>query len=209
MKSVALKAIALVCAVSVSVSLGIYEYNRGLSDGVEKRSKELEPYFIEMENRLERLKAMQDETSRIISSIEIPTVERHEVEISTVHPVLAFHGDFEAAVFTITAYSPYDDRNGLSSDGNPNTTATGTKPGPGTFAVDPDVIPYGSKVYIIYPDGNIEQGIAEDTGSAIAGKRGEKRFRIDVFRHTFDDAMAFGKQRAVVIWYNGDDEIEN
>lgn len=96
--------------------------------------------------------------------------------------------------FKISAYAPYDDRNYINSDGNPNDTATGTTPKPGTFAVDPRVIPYGSHVTIIYPNGTIERGIAEDTGGAI------KNNRIDVFRYTFDSAMDFGMREAIVIW---------
>ena len=103
--------------------------------------------------------------------------------------------DRNVEIFELTAYSPFDDRNGLNSDGNPNMTRTGTKPGPGTMAVDPNVIPLGSRIVVIYEDGTIEHGRAEDTGGAI------KQNRLDVFRHCFDEAMAFGRQRAVVLWF--------
>lgn len=96
--------------------------------------------------------------------------------------------------FVVTAYSPYEDFSGLNTDGNPNYTATGTTPRPGTIAVDPSVVPYGSELTIVYPDGTVEQGIAEDTGGAINGKR------LDVFRYKYDDAMRFGRREAVVVW---------
>lgn len=107
---------------------------------------------------------------------------------------IPFDKDTKVAKFTISAYSPYDDQNYINSDGNPNKTATGTKPGPGTFAVDPSVIPYGSRVTIMYPDGTMERGIAEDTGGAI------KNNRIDVFRYTYSGALDFGMKQAIVLW---------
>lgn len=108
---------------------------------------------------------------------------------------ISFGKNFRVAKFRISAYAPYDDRNYINSDGTPNSTATGTKPGPGTFAVDPNIIPYGSEVIILYPDGTVERGRAEDTGGAI------KNYRIDVFRHTYASAIKFGMKDATVIWY--------
>lgn len=54
-------------------------------------------------------------------------------------------------------------------------TSTGTTPKWGTIAVDPEVIPYGTKVYIPEFD---KVFIAEDTGSAIKGNK------IDIFMDT-------------------------
>lgn len=54
-------------------------------------------------------------------------------------------------------------------------TSTGTTPKWGTIAVDPKIIPYGTKVYIPQFDMVF---IAEDTGSAIKGNR------IDIFMDT-------------------------
>ena len=63
-------------------------------------------------------------------------------------------------------------------------TATGTKPEMGrTIAVDPKVIPYGTKVYI--PQFN-KVFIAEDCGSAIKGNR------IDIYMNTYDECMTWG-----------------
>lgn len=54
-------------------------------------------------------------------------------------------------------------------------TSTGTTPKWGTLAVDPKVIPYGTKIYIPQFD---KIFIAEDCGSAIKGNR------IDIFMDT-------------------------
>ncbi|SCH66765.1 MULTISPECIES: 3D domain-containing protein [unclassified Romboutsia] len=62
-------------------------------------------------------------------------------------------------------------------------TSTGTTPKWGTIAVDPNVIPYGTKVYI--PEFDMIF-IAEDTGSAIKGNR------IDIFMYTEDNCNQWG-----------------
>ena len=103
---------------------------------------------------------------------------------------------YSVDTFQVTAYSPYDNVSGMCNDGNPNVTATGTKPRPGTIAVDPNVIPYGSKIIIIYEDGTVEYGIAEDCGGLIKG------IVIDIFRQTYKEAVEHGRREATVIWYN-------
>ena len=65
-------------------------------------------------------------------------------------------------------------------------TSTGTVPIEGnTIAVDPSIIPYGSKVYI--PKFN-RVFIAEDCGSAIKGNR------IDIFMTDYNRCMEWGYQ---------------
>lgn len=103
---------------------------------------------------------------------------------------------YSVDTFQVTAYSPYDNVSGMCNDGNPNVTATGTKPRPGTIAVDPKVIPYGSKIIIVYEDGTVEYGVAEDCGGLIKGNI------IDVFRQTYKEAVKHGRREAIVIWYN-------
>lgn len=49
-------------------------------------------------------------------------------------------------------------------------TASGTTATSGrTVAVDPDVVPLGSEVEIVMPDGRVFRRIAEDTGGAVKG----------------------------------------
>lgn len=64
-------------------------------------------------------------------------------------------------------------------------TSTGTTPKWGTIAVDPTVIPYGTKVYIPKFDMIFT---AEDCGSAIKGKR------IDIFMNSEAECVKFGRQ---------------
>ena len=84
------------------------------------------------------------------------------------------------AVMEVTYYSPTG-----------RNTASGTPPVVGqTVAVDPEVIPLGTKVYIE----NIGWRIAEDTGPDIKGDR------IDVFVQTSPEAKIGGRHNAYVIW---------
>ena len=64
-------------------------------------------------------------------------------------------------------------------------TSTGTTPKWGTIAVDPKIIPYGSKVYI--PKFN-KTFIAEDCGGAIKGNM------IDIFMNSNQEAYKWGRQ---------------
>ncbi len=64
-------------------------------------------------------------------------------------------------------------------------TATGTTPKWGTIAVDPRVIPYGTKVYI--PQFN-KTFIAEDTGGAIKGNK------IDIYMGSRSEAITWGRR---------------
>lgn len=89
---------------------------------------------------------------------------------------------------TATAYAPGPHDNAQWG----NLTFLGTQVRPGIIAVDPNVIPLGSRVYIQYPDGHGEYAIAEDTGGAIKGAR------IDVAKWTVQEAKNFGIQHVKV-----------
>lgn len=80
-------------------------------------------------------------------------------------------------VMSATAYHPMD------GDGR-GITATGTRAEHGVVAVDPDVIPLGTKLFVPgYGD-----AIAEDTGGAIIGNR------IDLCMETYYDCYEFGRK---------------
>lgn len=73
-------------------------------------------------------------------------------------------------------------------------TSTGVKPIVGrTIAVDPKIIPYGTKVYIPELD---KVFIAEDCGSAIKGNR------IDIYMNSFDECMKWGYKTITIIILN-------
>lgn len=116
------------------------------------------------------------EVVKVVAEVveEQPEEMKEETKEET-GPQLVSLGTFRA-----TAYCPCLKCCG-KTDG---ITATGTQATQGrTIAVDPDVIPYGTTVYI---DG--VPYVAEDCGGAI------KENRIDVFFYSHADALEFGVQ---------------
>lgn len=74
-------------------------------------------------------------------------------------------------------------------------TASGTIAEVGKVAVDPKVIPLGSKLYVVSQDGQYVYGycIAEDTGGLIKGNK------VDLYFSTWDECIQFG-YRPVTIY---------
>lgn len=87
-----------------------------------------------------------------------------------------------------TAYAPGAHDNGKWGD----KTHLGTQVRPGVIAVDPKVIPLGTRVYVEFADGHGINAVAEDTGGAIKGNR------IDIAMWTVAEAYDFGKQKVKV-----------
>ena len=79
----------------------------------------------------------------------------------------------------VTAYEPSERSCGIWADG---ITSTGKPAKMGTIAVDPKLIPLGSRLFVP----QYGWGVAEDIGGAIKGKR------IDVFFWTVDEALEWG-----------------
>ena len=86
-------------------------------------------------------------------------------------------------IVSSTGYSTYENGDKLSGRKWGGKTASGTTPHWGTIAVDPNVIPLGSKVYI--PKLNMTF-TAEDTGNKIIGNK------IDVYFDSVDRANEWG-----------------
>ena len=86
-------------------------------------------------------------------------------------------GGGRALYVSATAYSAHD-------PGNSNRTATGTLVRRGVIAVDPSVIPLGTRVFIP----GYGEAVAEDIGGGIHGQR------IDVAFDTHAEALMFGRQ---------------
>lgn len=90
-------------------------------------------------------------------------------------------------VMKATAYNNQD-------PGCTDYTATGTLCRVGAIAVDPSVIPYGTRMYIVSNDGKYVYGIAvaEDCGGSIKGDR------IDLYFDTTDECWDFGIRNCTV-----------
>lgn len=78
--------------------------------------------------------------------------------------------------------------------GSTGYTASGTKARHGAVAVDPNVIPLGTELYIQSTDDwpSYGKAIAEDTGGAIKGNK------LDVFYDSYNTVINFGRRETVV-----------
>lgn len=72
-------------------------------------------------------------------------------------------------------------------------TATGAPAAVGRVAVNPNVIPYGTKLYIVSPDGSVVYGyaIASDTGGALMSGR----VLVDLYYNTQGECINFGRRQ--------------
>lgn len=101
----------------------------------------------------------------------------------------------KAIVMTATAYDlSFESTGKKPGDRYYGITASGTKVRPGVVAVDPKVIPLGTKLYIQSLDGSKDYGfaIAEDKGGAIKGNK------IDLFFETASQVANFGRRKVKV-----------
>ncbi len=81
-----------------------------------------------------------------------------------------------------------------SCDGKPGITYSGTPARIGAIAVDPSVIPLGTRMYVVTNDGEYIYGIctAEDTGGSIKGNK------VDLYFDTTDECWIFGVRDCTV-----------
>lgn len=111
------------------------------------------------------------------------------------HPGQAPRNYKRVLTCTATAYDlSYESCGKHPGDRGYGITATGTYAKYGTVAVDPRVIPLGSKLYIETADGSFAYGYAtaEDTGGAIKGNK------VDLFFPTYDECINFGRRSVKV-----------
>lgn len=74
-------------------------------------------------------------------------------------------------------------------------TATGTVPAIGTVAVNPKIIPYGSKLFIVSESGYVYgYGVARDTGGGLL----KNKILVDLYMDTAKDCFQFGKRQVKV-----------
>ncbi len=91
----------------------------------------------------------------------------------------------KAIKMTATAYTTERSRK--------KTTATGKVAKVGLVAVDPKVIPLGSKLYIVSADGK-----SWSYGTAVAADTGVRGNKIDLFYNTYRECINFGRRSATV-----------
>ena len=91
----------------------------------------------------------------------------------------------KAKSMTATAYT-------AGSGGADGYTATGTAVCVGTVAVDKNVIPLGSKLYIVTNDGSVVYGMAVASDTGVRGNI------VDLYYNTYQQCINFGRRAATV-----------
>lgn len=126
------------------------------------------------------------ETTEVLKSEITKDPVKEVVEVGTKKGTVAPNGKDAKRVIVMQA-TAYDPTAG-------SKTAMGTRARVGAVAVDPKVIPLGSKLYIESMDGFASYGYAtaEDTGGAIKGNR------IDLFYNSNAEANRFGRRNVKV-----------
>lgn len=145
------------------------------------RVRELESEITEM--RQEEAAEPATVSLRMAQQASAGAERREPAEPQPMQPAM------QSAVFTAYAYCACEKCCGKWAQYG--LTASGTVPQEGrTVAVDPDVIPLGSELWI---DGE-GPFIAEDTGSGINGST------IDVYHQSHAAALEWGKREVTVTW---------
>jgi 3D (Asp-Asp-Asp) domain-containing protein/peptidoglycan hydrolase-like protein with peptidoglycan-binding domain len=123
-----------------------------------------------------------EETVEEPAATEEPAVEEAEVQEEEAAPASSDQATFEMEATAYTAYC----------EGCSGVTATGIdlreNPNQKVVAVDPSVIPLGSRVHVE----GYGEAIAGDTGGAIQGHK------VDLYMASKDDAINFGRQTVTV-----------
>jgi 3D (Asp-Asp-Asp) domain-containing protein len=151
----------------------------------EQRARELEARTAAKSAYVASLRRRQQLTAREVTVLETAAQEAQEEAAALQPAASAAPEPIEAMVaadgtrmLTVTAI-------GYSL---PGTTATGLPVGPGIVAVDPNVIPLGTRLYVP----GYGEAVAADTGSAIRGAV------IDLWFRTVAEARAWGRRTVVV-----------
>ncbi len=158
--------------------------NPKLPMGHEKVVQEGRPTIVE-EETLYKVVNGERRQAMVLSSKVVQQTEPRIVEVGTMSANMIEGKRYKKKiVMNATAYSA---RKGAK-------TASGTLARVGAVAVDPRVIPMGTKLYIESTDGFPTYGfaVAEDRGRSIKGNK------IDLYYNTRKEAMRFGRRNVTV-----------
>ncbi len=158
-------------------------------------------------------------TAKVVNGVTVETVVNSRITLSEAVNGTKTVGTKKAAVTTsesVKTISTLDEPFTIELDenGNPvnfkkhitvqataytytgNKCATGVAPQPGYIAVNPDVIPYGTKMYIKSSDGSYIYGyaVAADTGSFINSRPNN----VDLFMSSKAACTAFGRRNVEI-----------
>ncbi len=178
-----------------SLYAGFVKYSKKGNDGLVKKT-----YDVRIENGVEVSKILVSEelVKRPEDAVRrVGTKKRpYEAEIIPGTTTANAPTEYKSVInVTATAYDlSYASCGKNPGDRGYGITASGMRAQYGVIAVDPSVIPLGTRLYIEGTDGSWSYGyaIAGDTGGAIKGAR------IDLFYNSYSQAIAFGRRSARV-----------
>ena len=166
-KNILLIILTLIIICSISGCAKLKSANNALNATIDEQTNVIKDLNLEKDNLITQIAELEEKNNQLSQKkIEQPKATTQ-------------HNGTSLGKFKISAYCPCKKCCGKWAGGN---TASGTTPTAGrTIAVDPKVIPLGSKVII---DGHTY--IAEDTGGAIKGNR------IDMYFTSHQEALNWG-----------------
>ncbi|WZL73443.1 G5 domain-containing protein [Clostridiaceae bacterium 35-E11] len=140
----------------------------------------------------------QEISRELLEEKVITAPQKEVVEQGTAQFIATARGNLrvrKTIQMTATAYDATFESTGKNpGDKYYGITRSGTKVRPGVVAVDPRVIPLGTKLYVKALDGSGDYGFAsaEDTGGAIKGNK------IDLYFESPKDVKRYGKRKVQV-----------
>lgn len=174
-----------------------------LLDEKQQRDEKIEELILEVNDKVKKIKNLEEEINNLnqknnelnnlIKELKANSNKSNEDNKRASSRSSSLNG---FSNFKATTYSTYANGDKLAGKQWGNKTATGTTVRQGrTIAVDPNIIPLGSKVEIIFGNGfDYLNGIytAEDTGNAIKGNK------IDVYLDNYKECIRFGVRNILI-----------
>jgi 3D (Asp-Asp-Asp) domain-containing protein len=137
---------------------------------------------ININSQTEKIKPQNKNVEKMVDKQE--EITYNEVELEQPNQNINIEENDNYIIMIATAYTK-----SIEEGTHKGITRSGTQVSRGTVAVDPRVIPLGTKLYVE----NYGHAVALDTGGAI------KENRIDLYMETKDEAFEFGRKE-VRVW---------
>lgn len=137
---------------------------------------------ININSQTEKIKPQNKNVEKMVDKQE--EIIYNEVELEQPNQNINIEENDNYIIMIATAYTK-----SIEEGTHKGITRSGTQVSRGTVAVDPRVIPLGTKLYVE----NYGHAVALDTGGAI------KENRIDLYMETKDEAFEFGRKE-VRVW---------
>lgn len=166
---------------SIGSNVALYKSTTDLKSVISTKNTEITSITEQLENTNKELSKTNEDLQNVLldlsnSKTRINELEQKNVELEKTHVVVSRGGTYNyvrSMNIETTAYT---------HTGNP--TASGVMPKRGMVAVDPSIIPMGTKMYIE----GYGYAVAEDTGGLIQGNI------LDLFMDTEQECVEWGRK---------------